>query len=101
MTSIWITVAATGVATIIMKSFGPLTVGGRDMPESFHRAIALLAPAVLAALVVTLTFADGRSLVLDARALGMAAAVVAVALRAPVLVVVASAAAVTALARAL
>ena len=62
--------------------------------------MALLAPTLLAALVVVSTFASGRSLVLDARAAGMAAAVVAVVLRAPVLVVVAVAAATAAVVRA-
>ena len=42
---------------------------------------------------VNVTFADGRALVLDARAAGLAAALVAVALRAPVLVVILAAAA--------
>jgi hypothetical protein len=54
--------------------------------------MALLGPALLAALIVTNTFADGRALVLDARAAGLAAALVAVALRAPVLVVILAAA---------
>ena len=62
--------------------------------------IALLAPALLAALVVTETFGDdGPPLVLDERALGVGAAAVALALRAPVLLAVALAALVTALAR--
>ena len=50
--------------------------------------MALLAPTLLAALIVTNTFATGRDLVLDARAAGLAAALVAVLLRAPVLVVI-------------
>jgi hypothetical protein len=61
--------------------------------------IELLAPALLAALVVTQVFARDRELVLDARAIGLAAAAGALALRAPLLAVVAVAAAATALAR--
>ena len=61
--------------------------------------IALLAPALLAALVVTETFGDDGRLVLDERALGVGVAAVALALRAPVLLAVALAALVTALAR--
>ena len=64
------------------------------------RVIGLLAPALLAALVVVDTFADGKSLVIDARAAGLAAAAIAVALRAPIIVVILLAAAVTALVRA-
>jgi hypothetical protein len=60
-----------------------------------------LGPALLAALVAIGTFADGRTLVIDERVLGVGAAVVAIRLRAPVLAVVIVAAAVTALARSL
>ena len=63
--------------------------------------LALLAPALLAALVVTETFGrpDG-ALEIDERAAGVAAAGGALAVRAPILLVIAIAAAVTALARA-
>ncbi len=61
--------------------------------------VALLAPTLLAALIVTQAFADGRHLVVDARAAGLVVALVAVLLRAPVLVVVVLAAATAALAR--
>jgi hypothetical protein len=50
-------------------------------------------------LVVVETFSSGRSLILDARVLGAAFAVIAVWRRAPMIVVVLGAAAVTALAR--
>src|SRR5215211_7005259 len=62
--------------------------------------IALLAPALLTALVVVDTFGSDRSLAIDARAAGLAAAIVAIALRAPLLVVVVGAAAATAAVRA-
>jgi branched chain amino acid efflux pump len=62
--------------------------------------IELLASALLAALVVVETFGQGRSLTVDARALGVAFAAVAFARRAPMLVAVIGAAAVTAAARA-
>ena len=53
----------------------------------------LLPAALLSALVVVQTFADGKELVLDARAAGLAAAMVALALRASMLVVLLVAAA--------
>jgi branched chain amino acid efflux pump len=65
-----------------------------------ERLNTLLPPALLAALVVVQTFADGTSLTLDARAAGVAAGGVAVALRAPFIVVVIVAAATAALLRA-
>lgn len=61
--------------------------------------MSYLAPAVLAALVVTQTVAGHRSIVFDARLAGLAAGAVAVALRAPLLVVVVVAAATAALVR--
>ena len=57
---------------------------------------ALLPVALLAALTAQQAFADGRTLVLDARAAGLAAAALALLLRAPFLVVVAAAVLVTA-----
>ncbi len=52
--------------------------------------------ALLAALTAQQTFGDGHELVLDARVAGVAAAAVALVLRAPFLVVVAAAVVVTA-----
>ena len=63
--------------------------------------VALLAPALLAALVAINTFADGRSLTIDARVLGVGVAAIAIWRRAPVLLVIVLAAGTTALARAL
>ncbi len=63
--------------------------------------VALLAPALLAALVAINTFATERELGVDARVLGVAAAAIAIWRRAPVLVVVVVAAVVTGVARAL
>lgn len=59
----------------------------------------LLPVALLTALIATQTFTSGRHLQLDARAAGLLAAVVAVRLKAPFLVVVAVACAVAALVR--
>lgn len=101
MNATWVVVVATGVGTLTLKAVGPVLLGGRPLPDRISRIATLLGPALLAALVAIGTFADGRSLVLDARVLGVGAALVAVRLRAPVLVVVVLAAAVTAAARAL
>ena len=60
----------------------------------------LIPAALLAALVALQTFAIGRSLHLDARAVGLAVAGVAVWRRAPFVVVIVAAAAATAAARA-
>jgi branched-subunit amino acid transport protein len=87
MTDVWIAIGVLTVVCFVIKAVGPLALGGRDLPPAVERLIVLLPAALLSALVVVQTFASGRELVLDARAAGVAAALVAVALRASVLVV--------------
>jgi branched-subunit amino acid transport protein len=99
VSAVWIVVAAVGAATMAIKAAGPVLLGGRPLPDRVLAVVKLLAPAVLAALVVTQTVTAGEELVLDARLAGVAAALVALILRAPLLVVVAVAAATTALVR--
>ena len=101
MSSAWWMVAIVGVATIAVKGAGPVLLGGKPLPPRIGRVIGLLAPALLAALVAISTFGSDRALVLDERALGVGAAAVSVAFKAPALVVVIVAAVVTAVARAL
>jgi branched-subunit amino acid transport protein len=98
--TVWITVAGLTLATGAIKAFGPLVFGGRELPPLLARVIPLLAPALLAALVVTeTTGGHGHTISVDARAAGLVAAAVALWLRAPLAVVVIAAAAVTALLR--
>ena len=99
MSALWVAIVAVTLASAAIKAAGPILVGGRELPPRVNAVIALLAPALLTALVVTETFGDDGYLVLDERALGVGAAAVALALRAPVLLAVALAALVTALAR--
>jgi branched-subunit amino acid transport protein len=96
----WAVVVLAGLATIAIKALGPVAMGGRPLPARLDRVVSLLAPSLLAALVAINTFGNGESLTVDARVLGVAAGV-AVWRRAPVLLVVVIAAAVTATARAL
>ena len=100
MTTLWGAIIVVALANVAIKAAGPMLVGGRDLPARATAIIALLAPALLAALVVTETFGEGRDLVLDGRAIGVAVAGLALWLRAPVLIAVALAAVATALARA-
>jgi len=101
MSTGWLVVVLVGGATIAIKATGPLLLGGRQLPARLLGVVSLLAPALLAALVATLTFGAGPTLVLDARAAGVAAGALALWLRAPTIVVVALAAVVTVGARAL
>jgi branched-subunit amino acid transport protein len=100
MTEVWITVGVLAVATAAIKAAGPVLLGGRDLPPAAIGVISLLAPALLGALVVTQTFAgEGRELVVDARIAGVAAAAVAMWMRASMLVAMIVAACVAALVR--
>lgn len=99
MSSTWITVLLLGLATAAIKAAGPVVIGGRALPPRAMALVGMLAPALLAALVATQVFGGDRALVLDVRVLGLLAAVALIAVRAPVLVVVAGAAVVTAFAR--
>jgi branched-subunit amino acid transport protein len=101
MTGAWIAVAGVGAATIALKGAGPLVFARRPLPGWVRAIMPLLAPCLLAALVVGQTLADGRALTIDARVAGVAAAAVALLMRAPLLVVLAAAAGVAATARAL
>lgn len=78
-------------------------VGGRVVSRrpALARLAVLIPAAVVMAVIVQLTVGSGRSLVLDARAVGVAVAAVLVWRRAPFVAVVVAAAAATALVRAL
>lgn len=84
----WTAIVALAAGTYLLKGVGPLLAGGRTMPPRLDRVVRLLPPALLAGLVAVQTFGDGRALVLDGRAVGVAVAAVAVLLRAPFIVVI-------------
>jgi len=83
--SVLVAMLLLGAATLAFKVVGPLTSSGRTLPPGLARVTELLPTALIAGLVVTQTF-DGE--LLEAKVLGVAAAAVAVALRAPFAVVV-------------
>jgi len=82
-----------------------LKLAGVSLPQRWledvrvQKTVPLIPVALLAALIATLTFSTGHNLMLDVRAAALAVAAIAVLLRAPFLVVVASAAATAALLR--
>ena len=92
-------VLAVGAATIALKATGPVLLGRRSLPAWLAGPVGLLAPAVLAALVVTQAVGGHRQLVADARLVGLGAAMIAIALRAPLLAVVVVAAVAAAVVR--
>lgn len=95
----WLGTLLTAAGCYLLKLLGfavPASVLARP---AVRRTAELLPVALLAALVGVGTVLSGHRLVLDARAAGVAAAVVALALRAPFLVVVVVAAVVAAVVR--
>jgi hypothetical protein len=99
--TVWIAIAATASGCYLLKLLG-MTAPARALDRPAVRRFAVLAPvALLAALIALQTFGAARGLTVDARAAGLAAAAVAVLLRAPFLVVIAVAVLVTAATRAL
>jgi branched-subunit amino acid transport protein len=71
---LWILVAGCAAVTFAIKALGPVAFGGRDLPPWFAAVIALTAPALLAALIVTHALADGERLHVGADTAGVAAA---------------------------
>ncbi len=101
MSDVWLVVVLVGAATVVAKASGPVLLAGRELPRPVSAVLFLLAPALLAALVVTQAVGGDREIVLDERLVGFAAGALALVLRAPLIVVVIVAAAVTAAVRAL
>lgn len=100
--TVWLTVAGLIVTTVAIKAVGPVVFGGRSLPPPLARIIPRLPPALLAALVLTEAFSGPhRSVVVDARAGGIAVAALALAVRVPLIIVIVLAAATTALLRAI
>ena len=99
MSAAWATVLVVGAGTFALKAAGPVGVADRQLPRRIADLLAMVGPAILAALVVSETFAHGRSLVVDARIAGVAAGAVAALLRAPLWMVVLSGAVATAAVR--
>ncbi len=66
-------IAGCAVVTATIKAAGPVALGGRELPGWFTGVVVLLAPALLAALVVTQTFADGHRLMAGPETAGVLA----------------------------
>ncbi|MDF9816046.1 AzlD domain-containing protein [Streptomyces sp. SPB162] len=98
----WIAIAVTAFGCYAVKLLG-LSVPAGILERPLVKRLAALVPlALLAALTALQTFSTSElKLVIDARAAGLAAAAVALLLRAPFLVVIGAAVLVTAAVRAL
>lgn len=96
----WPTILIASGAAYVLKLLG-YVVPQRWLDTPMSRRITALIPvALLSALIGLWTFVDGQTIGIDARVPGVLAALVALLLRAPFLVVIVTAAAVTAVVRA-
>jgi branched-subunit amino acid transport protein len=73
---LWALVAGCALVTAAIKAAGPVVLGGRDLPAGVAGVIALLAPALLAALIVTQALADGDRLKVGADTAGVGLAAI-------------------------
>jgi branched-subunit amino acid transport protein len=70
----WALIGLCALVTAIIKAFGPIAIGHRELPGWFTDVIVLMAPALLAALVVTAALADGDRLAVGADTVGVGVA---------------------------
>jgi branched-subunit amino acid transport protein len=82
------------------KVLGLVIIGRRPLPPVIDRCLALIPVAMVSALIIKDTFSIGQDLVVDARAAGVGAAVLAAWRRAPLIAVIVVGAVVTAALRA-
>ena len=102
MTDVWLTIALLAITAAITRASGPLAVAGRDLGPRAASVIGLLAPGLLAALIVVQTVGGDDGLEIDERVAGVAAAgAVLIWRRTAMLAAIVAAAAVTAGLRAL
>lgn len=95
----WTLIVLLALGAYAFKFAGLVVVGARTLPPRFERCLALIPAAVISALIVKDTLTAGRDIVIDARAAGIAVAILAAWRRAPLIVVIVAGAAVTALVR--
>ena len=97
----WPTILIASGAAYALKLLGYVVPQSWLDTPLLLRITALIPVALLSALIGLWTFVDGSTIGIDARVPGVLAALIALLLRAPFLVVIVAAAAVTAVVRAL
>jgi uncharacterized membrane protein len=95
----WTLIIALAVGAYAFKFTGLVIIGGRTLPAPLERSLALIPAAVISALIIKDTLTQGQDIVIDARAAGIAVAIVAAWRRAPLIAVIIAGAATTALLR--
>ena len=73
----WSLIFALAAISYGLKLLGSVIIGQRTMPPVLERCLLLIPAALLAGLIAKDTFTVGHSIVLDARAAGVAVAAIA------------------------
>lgn len=97
----WTLVFLLAAGAYALKLFGVLALGNRTLNPTFARCVMLIPAALLGALIAKDTFTDAHHIVLDARAVGLAVAVVATWRKLPFALIIVLGVGSTALVRAL
>ncbi len=94
--SLWIAIGCVALVSFAFKAVGPAVLGDRELPPAARGVVALLAPVLLAGLVVVNVIGHGAGWALPAGLVCVAAARLC---RAPILLAVVIGVAVTAVLR--
>lgn len=97
----WWLVVSLAFTAYGFKALGVMVIGQRTMPPTVQRCLLLIPAAVLAGLITKDTFTSAQTITIDARAAGLAVAVLATWRRAPFIVVIVAGVGTTALLRAI
>jgi branched-subunit amino acid transport protein len=76
VSDVWTTIVVLCGATALIRASGPVLFGGRSLPGPLRAVIPMLAPALLAALVITETLAGLDGFDVDERAAGVGTAAI-------------------------
>lgn len=95
----WTFIFLLAACAYALKLLGAVVIGQREMPLALQRCLLLIPAALLAGLIAKDTFTTGQHYAIDARAAGLAVAVLATWRRLPFAVVVIAGVGTTALIR--
>ena len=96
----WAAILGLAAGCYLLKVLGLVLLGGRELTPTVDRCVGLLPAALLPTLIAVQTLTTDHRWVLDARAAGVGAAVLAAWRKAPFPVIIVVGAATTALVRA-
>jgi len=95
----WTFILLLAVCAYGLKLLGAVVIGQREMPLALQRCLLLIPAALLAGLIAKDTFTTGQSYAIDARAAGLAVAVLATWRKLPFAIVILAGVGTTALIR--